>query len=238
MIQIVWASFLSVWHWFTPDKIVAIATVVYAVVTVVMFREIRRQTEATRGQAEIAETAANAAKQSADAFVNSERPWVLLDWERSAVKIERPYLVAIEDRLDALASNCLFSMKNFGRTPAKVLSGKAVLRIGESPVEPPEIEIEKLDSGAEFVFIFPQGETRAGEARLPTMHVSKNDREAVSKGIKFLWLCGIFRYVDTFIRKDKVEPYVTTFCYLYETRTNASHPFWQLGGPQDYNRAT
>jgi hypothetical protein len=220
---------------FSPENLPSvglfIAGVLGIIVAIATLKILRRQTKA-------AEDSATAARLNAEAVINSERPWILMDWERNGPKIGPPYLVPIEDRADALAPHCLFSMKNFGKTPAKVLSGKATLKIGESPTEPPEIDIDNLDSRTETMFMFPQGDTRVGEARLPAMFINKNDRDAIDKGIKYLWLCGIIRYVDTFVRKDKTEPYVTTLCYLWETRTSAAHPFWQLAGPLAYNRAT
>jgi len=191
---------------------------------------------ATKAGANAARENANAARLNTEALMSSERPWVLLDWESGAPRIHPPYLVPIEDNPNAYASCCHYYARNFGRTPAKVLSGKAVLMITEDPIVP-EIDIDKLDAGAEFESILPQGETRAGEARLPTMFISKSDHTAVANGTRYLWIFGILRYADTFVRENSVEPYKMTFCCFWETRTNAPQPFWQFG-PQIYNRAT
>jgi hypothetical protein len=58
--------------WFTPEKVIAIATIIYALVTIVMSLSIRRQ-------ASVAEIASKAAKQSADALINTERAWVMAE---------------------------------------------------------------------------------------------------------------------------------------------------------------
>ena len=44
--QVVWSWIVAVWCWFTPDKIIAMATFVYAVTTIVTFLAIRRQARA------------------------------------------------------------------------------------------------------------------------------------------------------------------------------------------------
>lgn len=92
--------------WFTPDKIIAIATIVYAGVTVVMFFEIRSQAKAARDQAEISRNAADAATRSADALINAERAWV-------HVQLVGPGR--------SLTTYTLRTV-NYGRTPAEIES--------------------------------------------------------------------------------------------------------------------
>jgi hypothetical protein len=75
MLQLMWA-------WLTPDKIIAIATVVYAGVTIVMFRAISSQAKAAHRQADIADRAAKAAQDSADvaqkSLVLTQRPRIVV----------------------------------------------------------------------------------------------------------------------------------------------------------------
>lgn len=70
-----------IWGWLTPDKVIAISTMIYAFVTIVMFFSIRSQAKASHRQADVAYTAAKAAKQSADALIATERPWILVTIE-------------------------------------------------------------------------------------------------------------------------------------------------------------
>src|SRR5438552_7085271 len=56
--QFIWRWIATDWCWFTTDRIIAIATAVYAGVTVIMFYFIRSQAMASHRQANIAEIAA------------------------------------------------------------------------------------------------------------------------------------------------------------------------------------
>jgi hypothetical protein len=70
MIPVVSSWLAPAWDWFTPDKVIAIATIVYAAVTVVMFFAIRSQAKAARD-------AAKTAKKSVDALIMSLRAEII-----------------------------------------------------------------------------------------------------------------------------------------------------------------
>ena len=74
-----------------PNWIIAFATIIYAGVTIVMYKQIKSQVKATRRQAEIAEKAANAAMQSAEAakrnielLVERERARLIVSFKPAA----------------------------------------------------------------------------------------------------------------------------------------------------------
>lgn len=193
-------------------------------------RTIRRQTIAT-------ETAANAAKTSADAIITGDRPWLLVEKVDVGDKIQSPYLVPVEVNRERL-THCVFFIKNYGKTPAKMLAEKAELQMSEKPASPPDASIYRMDQVREHPSVFPQGEHFAVEAILTQSGIiNQADRNAILGGTKFLWLCGCMRYRDTFERENAVD-YETCFCYLYETRIKTLEPFWRPFGPHEYNRAS
>lgn len=83
-----------IWAWLTPDKIIAIATVVYAGVTIVMFLAIKSQAKAAHRQAGLME----------DIAQRQLRAYICVS--RSQLKIGRGTLEAQID------------IKNYGQTPA------------------------------------------------------------------------------------------------------------------------
>lgn len=172
------------------------------------------------------------------ALMDSERPWILIDSdERGGPRINPPFLTKYA--VNARASNCVFYFKNFGRTPAKILSLQMFLNIGEIPARPPApteqmTEIIKRDG-----FILPQGESWPAEARLPAPYMTDDDLNSIfTSKTKYLSLTAIIRYVDSFERAGNPEPFATIFSYFLETRTNASDSFWQIVPAAGCNRAT
>jgi hypothetical protein len=205
------------------------------VVAVWTLRRIERQTKA-------AEQAAQVARSNVDAFLVDNRPWLLIEHgqigEQVGVKIQKPFIEPVgtmppgEERF----SHCVFFIKNYGKTPAKVLTMVAELRIGESSSEPPSGEIREI--GERYnPHVFPQGESLAQVAEMPTGIVGIKEREDIDKSRKFLWLRGMVVYRHTF-EAQGIPDYETRFGYVWETRMNTPTPFWRLAGPSEWNRAT
>jgi hypothetical protein len=194
-------------------------------------KTIREQTEATKKAAEAGEV-------SAKAILSQNRPWLLFPWGEGCekIKIQPPYLVAGISTAKLRKTHCIFFIKNYGKTPAKGTAVNVELQIGTDTIKPPNESV--YDTRHKATLMFPQDEAIALEADLePQMFITPEDLEEVNRGTKYLWLCGFIAYTDTFERDVPVE-YRTPFCYLWETRTNAEHPFWIMAGPRKHNRAT
>jgi hypothetical protein len=133
MLQLIWA-------WLTPDKVIAITTTVYVVVTVVMFFAIRSQSRAAQRQADIADIAAQAAKQSADALINSERAWVLVDirWDdRTISRLITGQTAVTGTIIDCTSAQIKCVCVNHGRSPAWITVKQVGIAILETiPQEP------------------------------------------------------------------------------------------------------
>lgn len=192
----------------------------------------------TRRAVQAARDSANATRKNVEALITSERPWLLVEWGKFGDKVQVPYLLPLENRPDARASNCIFTVRNYGKTPAKVLEQRAELQVSENPTAPPDVDIYKPSFKGPDTYMFPQEQALPMEARLRNVaFVSKIDSDAIKGGGKFLWLCGVIRYEDSFEREDRTSPYETCFCYLWDTRTNAPAPQWRSAGPPTYNHA-
>lgn len=200
-----------------------------------LIRQATTQANALTQQASAAEKAANAARMNAEAIIKSGRPWLLV------ADLRTPYLKPIEDNfMNPRATHCLFFAKNYGNTPAKIVAHRFELQIGDNPVRPPEGDrVFKISANPHFEAIIPPGPVPVPwEAQFfPDGFIRSEQLEDVTKQSKFLWLCGAVIYIDTFETEPRRE-YRSTFCYLYETRTNADSPFWALTGPPEYNEAT
>jgi hypothetical protein len=176
-----------------------------------------------------------AIEKQVDALIASERPWLLLVKEN----IGEPYLNPIETQPagDLHLSYCNFSFKNYGRTPAKIVTEKAELQISNNPGKPNDLKIYEADYARDNPAIVPQGgiiNARAGIAVLG--YISSTEYAAINNKKAFLWLCGFIRYRDTFDRVGVVE-YETRFCYLWDSNMENPRPEWRLAGPSEYNRA-
>lgn len=85
-------------------------------------------------QTNIAKQAAEAALLNAQAIIDAERAWILIERGQSKDKVETP-IISYDDRSAPdlqRASSCIFWMKNYGKTPAKIVGYRAELQIGDS----------------------------------------------------------------------------------------------------------
>jgi hypothetical protein len=211
---------MTVLNWFTSNRIIALATIVYAVVTIRMFFAIRSQAKAAHRQADIAEKAANAAKLSADSLINVERAWVMLNLSLKPDELRnRPKVPRI-----------VGLMKNFGKSPAWITESSICFERCS-----PEYVIERLKYATASKM--PNGEPvppgdvyKFREVELePSASLPHSD---------FL-LFGYIKYKDIFFDKTK-EIRETYFCLRYritdvEYMTDREGR-WFYDGPAEANR--
>ena len=189
-------------------------------------------------QMKIAGKAADAALQSAKYIINSERPWLLIPLGDEYSEIQDPVLIA---RLpgEVRVSYCTFIMKNFGRSPAKVVEMKLGLFTSTDFNFVPDAHVFDAQGSLADDYTFPQGTTAPVQATfMPDGWITPQEKEEIEvKKKRYLWLCGYLKYRDTFDRNE-APVYETRICYRWVNYTNSPKPFWMLVGPAEYNRAT
>lgn len=179
---------------------------------------------------------AKAAKQSADALILGDRAWVLIEREANQHRIQEPYFPSPDQLMGDQKPYCIFSFKNFGKTPAKIIEWRYELQIRESPNVPPDISA--YDTPGPFnPYVLTPGDSVEEKAHLITWKAAK-DRDNVSEGRTFLWFCGVIKYVDIFEQSSE-SGHETRFCYVWEPKTRMTQkPFWRYIGGADHNRST
>jgi hypothetical protein len=204
-----------------------------------LIQEAIKQANALTRQAAAAETAATAATKAsqaalmnAQAVIKAERAWVCLD------NIAPPSLTPY----DAVSSNqmrrsyCIVRMKNFGNTPARVISVRMEMMLGIGSTPPPIAAFFAAPDTSTWD-ILPGDFPSNYEADLTNGFINSQELAEVNRSDKMLWVCGSIKYHDVFETAPENQ-HETRFCYLRETRTNAPAPYWTPAGPAEYNRST
>jgi hypothetical protein len=216
------------WTWFTPDKIIALATVIYALVTIVMFIEIRAQTKASSHQSKIAEIVAKAAQQSADALMMTEQAWIVVTVDSIFPAPESQEITVI------------VRIKNYGRTPAKVTRVATELNILVTPEIRLSHDSEKFGSVTygRLPEIPKYRDTPFTEGPIVlvigqeisfSLMIGRDDFSQIRKQNAFAEVYGIVQYRDIFGRNR--EP--VKFFYSYSTYTGTGS--WDSDGPPAYD---
>jgi hypothetical protein len=174
---------------------------------------------------------ANILSKQASITMNIERGWILpdetvaIDFARRFVTADRPYHFVV------------FSIKNFGNTPAKLINLRFELQIGNSLETPPDISVFAPgdNSRIDGRMIPPNGKPIILEARNESEWIIPDDEIlAIQNGKKYLWLCGYIRYFDVYGR----GPHKTNICELYQPHPFGEVPRFSAAGPDEYNQAT
>jgi hypothetical protein len=195
----------------------------------------RENAEAAKRLAEISETTANAAKASADALVNAERPWITATVRRTVKDIP-----VVRDGMTVPNSHDLvsyfdFVLTNHGRTPAEIFAVRAKTERTKKGVDgglasdmDPDYGLDVLQHvkllapGAEWVpdldtvNLFVRGYSDLKEIRNTQLHL-------------IFW--GVVLYRDQF-RPDMAHE--TRFCYTYLQGLDDYRP----SGPRQYTKYT
>jgi len=200
---------------------VGVAGIIIAICTLI---KIERQT--------------TAAENGVNALIDSERPWLFIPFENRSPAIRPPYLI---DRISAahLSSICVFRLKNFGRSPARVVARKLKMVILNDTSYPERTEFEPDGTIDSKEYTLPQSAEILSYVSLePNGRISPEERRAVEiEKTSVLWFCGYIRYVDTFNRNNS-PTYETRFCYRWiDDCAIESERFWMMAGPAEYNRA-
>jgi hypothetical protein len=168
-------------------------------------------------QTRIANTSAKAALSAAEAVINGDRCWLLVQEHNTP-----------EYRPETGGWIAGIILRNFGKTPAKITALKTELQIGDRREIPPNISLYTDVPTIVVPELIPQG------IEMP-ITVKGKFTEAEYESAKFIWMCGIVRYENIF-RKD--PSHLTSFCYLLKDDTSEFGQSWYMAGPAEYNKTT
>jgi len=244
MTHIIWVWLIAFVAWFTPDRIIAVATAVYAIVTLVMFRSINSQSKAAHRQADIAERAAKAAEKAAVAAQDS----VLNIAEANRINreslqsVQRAFIIFTMDftivRLanedgKTVAWRFQLAIENTGNTPAKEVRNYTNWRCELSE----DFPFPDLDDAGNLITV-GSGNTLpvwvAGKSKIFSFphDISHEYIRRAEQGQGHLYFWGWASYRDVF---EGTPVHHTEFCYevlvlgirddtlLWTARTFARH---------------
>ncbi|MGA7156294.1 MAG: hypothetical protein WBY53_05585 [Acidobacteriaceae bacterium] len=170
--------------------------------------------------------AANAAKKSADAQINIERPWLLIE------SLDLPQFTVVRVGDPRILQRILrYEIKNYGKTPARVRALRVVLAVGDSPEFPPNaLDVFGTENFSVNPHIIPQGDKRKHDIdATPDYPLTDEQHMEIARGeAMFLWAYGLVRYGDV-----HGEWYETRICYRWDAKEGLV-----LAGPSEYNLST
>lgn len=195
------------------DRLLVVFTGVLAVVGILQIILILRQEKWMRENVKVSQENADTAKVGADALKNIYRAWVLFRWKNRGQTV----------------GNYIFSIKNWGQTPAIIESGffaPQVLTEEELSALPIETEYKKRLPLPHVLapnecLELPYGNTEAD---------SGTDWNEVYQSTKHVVWRGVVRYRDV-LKPDVLHE--TRFCYSY-TNTKGKPQV----GPSEHNSTT
>lgn len=204
---------------------------------ILTFAVIGWQADETRKAAIAAKESAEAALKQTDYIVAAERAWLLLDGEKTG----QLFLVPAESQPSPKKQpiHCQITFKNSGNTPAHIVDWQFDLRIGDSSMKPPSLEVYDRKPSEDRETPFPVGKdsvARTVAVLEPKNQISIAEKEEIDSGSKFLWLSGIVRYQDVFEQhrlNSAAGEHQTLICLRY---VGGFSP-WVIGGPSGYNKA-
>jgi hypothetical protein len=196
-------------------------------------KDREEQHEETKAQLHVSQA-------QASALIDSERPWLLIPIENKIYDIQPPGIVErLPGTVSVVSSGCAFGVRNYGRSPARVIERKLwMVRIGDASL--PRLSAYEREGSVNMDYVVAPDTTvpvsvllEGGDGKL-----TPQDKEAIDKEINFLWLVGYFRYTDTFQRQEACI-YETRVCYRWMPRSYlVPEPFWMRKGPPEYNKTT
>lgn len=187
-----------------------------------LLRKIERQTAYAEAAADAAATSAQAALLSAQAFIHSERPWILITVEPSR---------SIENSFTVVATNR-------GRTPARIVASadEAIIAIVETQLPiPPEYDGHRQSAPFTPIILLP-GEFTAIKSFCREDVKGLCDSEERFRRIETweekIYLYGKVEYRDL-IAPDGSQMHETNWCCWYiHGRQNSG---LVIAGPPEYN---
>jgi|SRR5580704_1344361 hypothetical protein len=198
--------------------------------------EMSAQTNVLEKSVAAAEKNAAAAKDSAVALINAERPWVTATIRKTVVK-GAPYKRndLPQDLYKHDVSHFNFFLKNLGRIPAEIIAIRGDPQITDEGIDGGLSQTDEPDYGLPVVLqhakmLAPQEEWEY-DAQLTLFHYTPKQMERIRTMKDHIIFKGVVLY------KDALSPDVThetRFCYTYLQGLDDYHP----SGPRQYTRYT
>lgn len=186
-----------------------------------------------------AESAAKAALLNAQALVTQIRPYMLLELSEDNKEFSIGYPI-IRDPEIVIGNtlSCLFSVKNYGKTPAQDLLVRADLILGDSRDAPPNIAIADDGQRRGIPKVIPSGNVISQYALRSGEGFAADEWDAVMiKRTKFAWLRGVIEYSHAIDKpRHESRPYETRFCFWLGIGDRIK--FMWMAGPDSCNEAT
>jgi hypothetical protein len=195
--------------------------------------EMSAQTSALERSVKATQDNATAAKESADALVNAERPWISA---RIRKRIEKIPTVIGGVHTTQLVTFFDFVLTNHGKTPALIKSVRVWAKHSRT-VDGDFSEIEEPDYGlatvlAQVRLLAPNEEwVYDNPPPLTLFHLTPDEKGNIQTGMRHYVYWGVVSYIGQF-RPD--NPHETRFCYTYFPHLENYRP----SGPSQYTRYT
>jgi hypothetical protein len=216
-------------HWYTSAEwwlfILGIPTLFVVGRQAVLMAE---HAEHLKGLAEAAADNAKAAKLSAQAVIDAERPWLVVQFAQT-------------NNLDSGAMPMFdITCLNQGKTPALIKRLDGGHKIVRNPSETLELPIPMEGLRPlrlpDLVFIVNRDSFKVWPGIKPEdILTAENKRPEINMATEFLVFFGRVEYDDVFDSGDESkEPHVTSWCYIYDPSKSAL----QSSGPKGYQEYT
>jgi hypothetical protein len=171
---------------------------------------------------------AKAAKDTVEAHINTERPWISTSIRKTVKSIRQPNKPAFED-----VSYFHFVLTNHGRTPAEIYAMDGEPRLTDKGIDgglshQPDYSPDILKH---VKLLAPNEEWTVEDVNLQTWHYSESDREGIRTDRLHVIFVGVVLYRDQFKRDVQRE---TRFCYTYMQGLSDYRP----SGPPQYTKYT
>jgi hypothetical protein len=236
----------SEWIMVILTLIYVLFTGVYACASIATLRAIKRQADVMQRQTEVTETAAIAAKASAEAVRNAERAWIL---------VHKITLESNEVRAETILSFG-YCLKVFGKTPAKIIEVAGRFHTVGSrksgdhtepdlPIPPDYGHRTTITDIPDMGSILPPLHTFNMGVPFESPGLAWKEIAEIQAREKFLCCYGFIKYMDAF---DPTKTRHTAFCYVYDSQkegilasASTGNPLkpddFRVGGPPEYNDA-
>jgi hypothetical protein len=204
--------------------------------------QMRKQTTILNESADATKRAADAALLNAQAVIDADRAWIMLD---SFQPEGKDFWEIV--RKNALSANpvptyVVVRFKNCGRTPAWLIESTVKLETSEMNSSKFSFDYGELFTRADGEPITPGESTPPVQVQLEPIraeYLTVDDMVAIQEGREFLYLYGVLRYRDVFSER-KLRETCFSFRYVCVPRTSNQTTIgvWDFCGPNGKNKHT
>ncbi len=233
----IWPWLTTAWAWLTPQGVIAIATIVYAGVTVVMFFAIRSQARAAHRQADIAAVAAGAAKLGADAAREGVELAISKERARLKIVVEKAGPQSQLPGGQAAFNGAVCSLMNYGLTTAFVSDFRG--RFCRSDTQDVPAEYARCRQLMYGESIQPASSSSQVLVPLePSPALADKELLQIRSGKSFLHFYGFVKHRDVFDRDWKTTIHLRWTMRWGGVIQGTVTEWWEPVGPSEENKET